>query len=59
MSIYNNRVTLFNMYGSICYETGIPMESIGLGMRKLLIKDVYFDSIYDANRFIGSLKMMK
>lgn len=59
VSIYNNRVTLFNMYGSICYETGIPMESIGLGMRKLLIKDVYFDSIYDANRFIDSLKMTR
>lgn len=56
VSIYNDRVTVFNMYGSICYETGIPMESLELEMRKLIVKGVYFDSIYDANKLIDTLK---
>ena len=55
VGLYDGRVTVFNRYGSICYETGIPFESVDIRIRKCISKRIYFDDIKDAENFVASI----
>ena len=54
--VYNGQVTIFNMYGSICRETGVPIEAVKIKYRKVISRGVYFESISDAEEFVDRIK---
>ena len=56
VGLYNGCVTVFNRYGSICFETGIPFESVDIRIRKCLSKRIYFEDIADAEKFVVSIE---
>ena len=56
VGLYNGCVTVFNRYGSICFETGIPFESVDIRIRKFLSKRIYFEAIADAEKFVVSIE---
>lgn len=56
VSVYNRYVAIFNGCGSLCYETGIPLEYVDSALRKCIIKGIYFEDIVEAKRFVELLR---
>ena len=56
VGVYDGRVTIFNMYGSICRETGVPIDAVEIKYRTMISKGVYFENISDATEFIDRIK---